>query len=211
MFTEGALLLERVRPGPRVGAGCTKVAARCDRRRRATPTGRWRPGWPRCSPASVSEILLAAPAARAGDRRGPAIRRTPTARARSTAAGTSSSPAPRARPATRSPARSPAAPSGPRRSGWRRVAAMGFDVIYLPPIHPIGEVNRKGPNNTLTPGPDDPGSPWAIGCRRGRARRDPPRPRHVRGLRRLRRPRRPSSGWRSPSTSPCSAPPTTRG
>ncbi|WP_310527769.1 maltotransferase domain-containing protein [Nocardioides sp.] len=43
------------------------------------------------------------------------------------------------------------------------VAAMGFDVIYLPPIHPIGEVNRKGPNNTLTPGPEDTGSPWAIG------------------------------------------------
>ena len=36
------------------------------------------------------------------------------------------------------------------------VAAMGFDVIYLPPIHPIGEVNRKGPNNTLTPGPMTP-------------------------------------------------------
>ena len=47
------------------------------------------------------------------------------------------------------------------------VAAMGFDVIYLPPIHPIGEVNRKGPNNTLTPGPDDTGSPWAIGSRLG--------------------------------------------
>ncbi len=47
------------------------------------------------------------------------------------------------------------------------VAAMGFDVVYLPPIHPIGEVNRKGPNNTLTPGADDPGSPWAIGSRQG--------------------------------------------
>ena len=47
------------------------------------------------------------------------------------------------------------------------VADMGFDVIYLPPIHPIGEVNRKGPNNTLTPGPDDPGSPWAIGSKDG--------------------------------------------
>jgi len=42
-------------------------------------------------------------------------------------------------------------------------AAMGFDVIYLPPIHPIGTAFRKGPNNTLTPGPADPGSPWAIG------------------------------------------------
>ncbi|TJY67258.1 alpha-1,4-glucan--maltose-1-phosphate maltosyltransferase [Arthrobacter sp. CAU 1506] len=47
------------------------------------------------------------------------------------------------------------------------VAAMGFDVIYLPPIHPIGEVNRKGPNNTLTAGPGDPGSPWAIGSKDG--------------------------------------------
>jgi len=47
------------------------------------------------------------------------------------------------------------------------VAAMGFDVIYLPPIHPIGEVNRKGPNNTLTPGPEDTGSPWAIGSKHG--------------------------------------------
>ncbi len=43
------------------------------------------------------------------------------------------------------------------------VAGMGFDVLYLPPIHPIGLAFRKGPNNTLTPGPDDPGSPWAIG------------------------------------------------
>src|SRR6185437_3905767 len=47
------------------------------------------------------------------------------------------------------------------------VAAMGFDIAYLPPIHPIGEVNRKGPNNTLTPGPGDPGSPWAIGSEEG--------------------------------------------
>jgi starch synthase (maltosyl-transferring) len=43
------------------------------------------------------------------------------------------------------------------------IAAMGFDVVYLPPIHPIGTTARKGPGNTLTAGPDDPGSPWAIG------------------------------------------------
>nr|WP_249405378.1 alpha-1,4-glucan--maltose-1-phosphate maltosyltransferase [Microbacterium sp. CFBP 8794] len=43
------------------------------------------------------------------------------------------------------------------------VAAMGFDVLYLPPIHPIGQTNRKGPNNTLVTQPGDPGSPWAIG------------------------------------------------
>jgi len=44
-----------------------------------------------------------------------------------------------------------------------RVADLGFDVVYLPPIHPIGRTHRKGPNNSLVCGPDDPGSPWAIG------------------------------------------------
>ena len=47
------------------------------------------------------------------------------------------------------------------------VAEMGFDVLYLPPIHPIGVTARKGPNNALEAGPDDPGSPWAIGNRDG--------------------------------------------
>jgi len=47
------------------------------------------------------------------------------------------------------------------------VAAMGFDVLYLPPIHPIGTSHRKGKNNTLTPGPMDPGVPWAIGSKDG--------------------------------------------
>ncbi|GAA4046950.1 alpha-1,4-glucan--maltose-1-phosphate maltosyltransferase [Arthrobacter methylotrophus] len=47
------------------------------------------------------------------------------------------------------------------------VADMGFDVIYLPPIHPIGFQHRKGRNNSLTPGPQDPGSPWAIGSKDG--------------------------------------------
>ena len=44
-----------------------------------------------------------------------------------------------------------------------RIAALGFDVVYLPPIHPIGETFRKGRNNTLHPEPHDVGSPWAIG------------------------------------------------
>jgi starch synthase (maltosyl-transferring) len=54
------------------------------------------------------------------------------------------------------------------------VAAMGFDVLYLPPVHPIGRVNRKGPNSAQFPGgnpgdisPTDPGSPWAIGSDEG--------------------------------------------
>ncbi|NVN30060.1 alpha-1,4-glucan--maltose-1-phosphate maltosyltransferase, partial [Endobacter medicaginis] len=48
-----------------------------------------------------------------------------------------------------------------------RIAAMGFDVLYFPPIHPIGRTNRKGPNNTLTPAEGDPGSPYAIGTAGG--------------------------------------------
>lgn len=47
------------------------------------------------------------------------------------------------------------------------VAQMGFDVLYLPPIHPIGRVNRKGANNSLTSKPGDVGSPWAIGSAEG--------------------------------------------
>ncbi|MFI8994284.1 alpha-1,4-glucan--maltose-1-phosphate maltosyltransferase [Streptomyces sp. NPDC053542] len=47
------------------------------------------------------------------------------------------------------------------------VAAMGFDVVYLPPIHPIGTTHRKGPNNALSAGPHDVGSPWAIGSAEG--------------------------------------------
>lgn len=48
-----------------------------------------------------------------------------------------------------------------------RIAAMGFDVLYFPPIHPIGQANRKGRNNSLRAAPDDPGSPYAIGAAAG--------------------------------------------
>ncbi len=47
------------------------------------------------------------------------------------------------------------------------IASMGFDVLYLPPVHPIGVTERKGPNNTLGAQPGDPGSPWAIGSAEG--------------------------------------------
>ncbi|WP_280723610.1 alpha-1,4-glucan--maltose-1-phosphate maltosyltransferase [Kitasatospora sp. MAA4] len=71
--------------------------------------------------------------------------------------------------------RSEGATLDPPRSGTFRtaaerlpaVAAMGFDVVYLPPIHPIGLAYRKGPENTLTAGPQDVGSPWAIGSPEG--------------------------------------------
>jgi starch synthase (maltosyl-transferring) len=60
--------------------------------------------------------------------------------------------------------------SGTFRTAVKRlpaVASMGFEVLYLPPIHPIGTLNRKGRNNTLDPQPGDPGSPWAIGSAAG--------------------------------------------
>jgi starch synthase (maltosyl-transferring) len=47
------------------------------------------------------------------------------------------------------------------------LARLGFDVLYLPPLHPIGRKNRKGKNNTTVAGPEDPGSPWAIGAEEG--------------------------------------------
>ncbi|MCL6739259.1 alpha-amylase family glycosyl hydrolase, partial [Streptomyces neyagawaensis] len=61
-------------------------------------------------------------------------------------------------------------PHGTFRTAARRlpaIAAMGFDVVYLPPIHPIGTTHRKGRNNTLSPTPDDVGVPWAIGSPEG--------------------------------------------
>ena len=68
-----------------------------------------------------------------------------------------------------------AGPDGRTKSGTLRtaacrleaVAAMGFDVVYLPPVHPIGTTARKGANNTLDAGQGDPGSPWAIGSADG--------------------------------------------
>jgi starch synthase (maltosyl-transferring) len=69
----------------------------------------------------------------------------------------------------------PAAPGDPARHGTfsdvethlPRIAAMGFDVLYMPPISPIGEAYRKGPNNNVVAQPGDEGSPWAVGSAEG--------------------------------------------
>ncbi|MDX3457241.1 DUF3416 domain-containing protein [Streptomyces sp. ME02-8801-2C] len=64
----------------------------------------------------------------------------------------------------------PEQPHGTFRTAVRRlpaIAAMGFDVLYLPPIHPIGHTFRKGPNNTLSASAEDVGVPWAIGSEAG--------------------------------------------
>jgi starch synthase (maltosyl-transferring) len=71
----------------------------------------------------------------------------------------------------RSQGRDPAAPIATTfdDAAWRLpdIARMGFDVVYLPPVHPIGNINRKGANNTLKAKPGDPGSPYAIGSADG--------------------------------------------
>ena len=72
---------------------------------------------------------------------------------------------PRSEGATLDPPRSGTFATAARR--LPAVAAMGFDVVYLPPIHPIGTANRKGRNNSLIAGPHDPGSPWGIGSSAG--------------------------------------------
>ncbi|WP_370305624.1 alpha-1,4-glucan--maltose-1-phosphate maltosyltransferase [Sinimarinibacterium flocculans] len=66
------------------------------------------------------------------------------------------------------------------------IAAMGFDVLYMPPIHPIGRRNRKGRNNALEAGPDDPGSPYAIGSDEGGHTAIHPQLGGIEGFRRLR-------------------------
>ena len=92
------------------------------------------------------------------------------------------------------------------------VADMGFDVVYLPPIHPIGTELPEGPEQHPRPrAPDDPGSPWAIGGAEGGHTALHP---ELGTLRRLRRPSWPGPGasaWRSPSTTPSSAPPSIPG
>ena len=97
--------------------------------------------------------------------RSPSTRRSSasssTASAPASAPGTSSS---RARP-RRSPAST--APSRRRSPGCPTSSQMGFDVLYLPPIHPIGATNRKGPNNSPVGAEGDSGSPWAIGGAEG--------------------------------------------
>jgi len=69
----------------------------------------------------------------------------------------------------RSQGREPGQAATLRDAEWRlpEIADLGFDVVYLPPVHPIGTSHRKGRNNALTAAPDDPGSPWAIGSPAG--------------------------------------------
>ncbi len=92
-----------------------------------------------------------------------------------------------------------------------RAAAMGFDIVYLPPIHPIGRAHRKGRNNELVAAAGDPGSPWAIGSADGGYTAVHPDLGTLDGLRPASSRRRTGSGSRSRWTSRSSAPRTIPG
>ncbi len=166
MFTEGRLLFERVRSGltatdtqaSRVLDGAIDAAADTDRPAEARLAVLQDP--------ELAAALLAHPLRELVTVEGPYQAYADRPRA---LYGSWYEFFPRSEGATRDE-KTGAITSGNFRTAAQRlhaVADMGFDVIYLPPVHPIGEVNRKGPNNTLTPGPDDPGSPWAIGSKDG--------------------------------------------
>ena len=207
MLDEGALGCSSGRGQGRAEGRRPPRCSRTPPRRCATPSARSRPRVGGRLARRGRRRPRAAPAARAGDHRRALPAAASTASGRCTAPGTSSSPAPRAPSHDRPPASARRARSRTAAERLPAIAEMGFDVVYLPPIHPIGARQPQGPEQHARPRARRPR--LAVGDRLGgrRARRHPPRPRHLRGLRRLRRAGPASSAWRSPSTSRCSAAP----
>ena len=172
MLTEGALLFERAARSIRQPPGAARPAAASTDLIALARQLRDRslPPWDRLSAARtprIAAILAVVPAARPRDPLRPdAGPRRAAARALRLLV--------RVLPALRG---RPVRPDGPPRADLRNaahrarrleaIAEMGFDVVYLPPVHPIGTTFRKGRNNTLEARPGDPGSPWAIGAPEG--------------------------------------------
>ena len=212
MFAEGALLLERAaddleRPGAGERRARTPSTALRDtdrpdagaaRRRRSSPT--------------VADVLAAHPLRELRHRRGPVPVLGRPASARCSAPGTSSSPAPRARRRRGDRHGGQRAPSAPppkrlargRGDGLRRRSTCRRSTRSA-------SVNRKGRNNTLTPGPDDVGSPWAIGSAEGGHDAIHPDLGTLEDFDAFVGRGPASSASRSPSTSRCRPPPTTPG
>ena len=113
---------------------------------------------------SKHAVALDSPARRGRSSGTPTARRRRRSTSRSSSSSTASA---RASAPGTSCSRARSAASTGVREQLPRLKELGFDVIYLPPIHPIGHRNRKGRNNALVAGPDDPGSPWAIGDETG--------------------------------------------
>ncbi len=113
----------------------------------------------------------------------------------------------------RSQGKTPGQATTLREATWRlpALARLGFDVVYLPPIHPIGTTNRKGPNNAAVARPGDVGSPWAIGSPDGGHEAVAPELGGLEAFRGVPSRGRAAGDWRSPWTWPCRPLPIIRG
>jgi len=172
MLAEGALLFERAArriPQP-PGAGRPAAARTALRALAAKLRDRGLAPWDRLAAAAdpgIEAILLAWPLRELVTRSRPLIVAVDRERA---LYGSWYEFFPRSEGVQIDPMGRRAPASGTLRTAAKRldaIATMGFDVVYLPPVHPIGTTFRKGRNNTLTPAEGDPGSPWAIGSPEG--------------------------------------------
>src|SRR6266851_2210825 len=168
MLTEGALLFERAaRRIPQPPGARRPAAARTALRALvATMRDRGLTPWDRLTAAQapqIAAILLSWPLRELVTRSSPLLVQVDRERA---LYGSWYEFFPRSEGVQVDPMGRRAPASGTLRTAAKRldaIAGMGFDVVYLPPVHPIGTTHRKGRNNTLTPVEGDPGSPWAIG------------------------------------------------
>jgi starch synthase (maltosyl-transferring) len=168
MLTEGALLFERAArriPQP-PGAGRPAAARGALRRLVTRMRDRGLPPWDRLAATEdpeIAAVLVSWPLREFISRSGPLTVQVDRERA---LYGSWYEFFPRSEGVQIDPMGRRAPVSGTLRTAAKRldaIAGMGFDVVYLPPVHPIGTTFRKGRNNTLTPAEGDPGSPWAIG------------------------------------------------
>jgi starch synthase (maltosyl-transferring) len=172
MLTEGALLFEKAaRRIPQPPGASRPAAARTALRALvATMRDRGLTPWDRLAAAEdpkIAAILLSWPLRELVTRSRPLIVQVDRERA---LYGSWYEFFPRSEGVQVDPMGRRAPASGTLRTAAKRldaIAGMGFDVVYLPPVHPIGTTFRKGRNNTLTPAEGDPGSPWAIGSAEG--------------------------------------------
>ena len=199
----GAELIDaaaRARAAATTASGCRRWAGAAARQRRELPTRCRRSRWTRRSAALADALSRPQP-------RDDAIR--PSCRSSSTASGRASAPGTRC---SRARARREPGAHGTfatARRGCRTSREMGFDVLYLPPIHPIGrDAAARAATTRSTPAPDDVGSPWAIGAAEGGHKAIHPELGTLEDFRRAGRSARASSASRSRSTSPSSARPT---
>ena len=166
MLEEGARVLERAITEVTAGHGAARPCSRTPSPRCVTPGGR---RWPACTPAPTRPSCVSSPPARCATTSAPRPTCPLLVERERALYGAWYEIFPRSEGAVQDPTTGTWT-SGTLRTAAERlpaIAAMGFDVVYLTPIHPIGTTARKGPNNTLDAGPEDPGSPYAIGSADG--------------------------------------------